>query len=68
MSTAAERYVSNPFNGKSCSIMRELALLIRKGKLEVTKLEHHVDTFGAMNLVVNTRIPAGLHSRKRRKK
>lgn len=60
--------VSNPFNGRATSVMKELADLIKRGKLEVTRLEHHRDTFGAMNLVVNTRIPAGLHARPRRRK
>lgn len=59
--------LSNPENGRARSIMRELSDLIRKGKVEVTKLQWHRDTFGAMNLVVNTRIPPGLHARRRRK-
>lgn len=50
-------FLSNPYNGKAVAIMKELCLLIRKGKLEVTKLQHHKDTHGAMNLEVNTRLP-----------
>lgn len=60
--------VSNPFNGRAMSVMKELIDLIKRGKLEVSRLEHHRDTFGAMNLIVNTRIPPGLHARRRRKK
>jgi hypothetical protein len=60
--------LSNPFTGRAMSVMRELCDLLKKGKLEVTHLQHHRDTFGAMNLEVKTRIPKDLHARPRRRK
>lgn len=59
--------ISNPFNGRAISVMKELIDLLKRGSLEVTSLTHHRDTFGAMNLEIKTRIPKGLHARKRRK-
>ena len=65
--SARQDAISNPFNGRGISVMKELIDLLKRGSLEVTHLQHHRDTFGAMNLEIHTRIPKGLHSRRRKK-
>lgn len=65
--SARTEAISNPFNGRAVSVMKEVIDLLKRGKLEVTSLTHHRDTFGAMNLEIKTRIPKGLHARRRKK-